>query len=157
MCIQSWDLIGAKLNLQVETPGHRVMWKPAGSLAPPPALQPESLLAPRSLWTCDQDITEETEIQRASLNWAWKYFNLFKPFFKIMNGLKYYSPNLLLWILKYSGFRTRKSSLENLFAMAGVPQWTEHWPANWKVTSCNPSQGTCMGCMPCPQLKAWER
>ena len=31
-------------------------------------------------------------------------------------------------------------------APAGVAQWTEHWPANQRVTSLIPSQGTGLGC-----------
>ena len=40
--------------------------------------------------------------------------------------------------------------------MAGVAQWTEHGPANQKVTSSIPSQGTCLGCRPGPQLGTRE-
>ena len=29
--------------------------------------------------------------------------------------------------------------------LAGGAQWIEHWPANWKVTSSVPGQGTCLG------------
>ena len=35
--------------------------------------------------------------------------------------------------------------------LAGVAQWTEHQPGNQRVTSSIPSQGTCLGCRPCPQ------
>ena len=31
-------------------------------------------------------------------------------------------------------------------ALAGVAQWTEHWPANQRVAGSIPSQGTCLGC-----------
>ena len=42
--------------------------------------------------------------------------------------------------------------LKNWFAaLAGVAQWTECWPANQRVTSLIPSQGTCLGCGPSPQ------
>ena len=37
-------------------------------------------------------------------------------------------------------------------ALAGVAQWTEHRPANQRVTSSIPGQGTCLGCRPGPQL-----
>ena len=30
--------------------------------------------------------------------------------------------------------------------LAGVAQWTEHWPANQKFTGSIPSQHTCLGC-----------
>ena len=33
-------------------------------------------------------------------------------------------------------------------ALAGVAQWIEHWPANQKVASSIPGQGTCLGCWP---------
>ena len=36
-------------------------------------------------------------------------------------------------------------------ALAGVAQWTVHWPANLRVTSSIPSQGTCLGFGPGPQ------
>ena len=44
-------------------------------------------------------------------------------------------------------------------ALAGVAQWTEHWPANPKVAGSGsvPGQGTCLGCGPGPQLGACER
>ena len=42
-------------------------------------------------------------------------------------------------------------------ALAGVAQWIECWPANQKVTSSIPSQGTCLGCRPGPQLGACKR
>ena len=30
--------------------------------------------------------------------------------------------------------------------LGGVAQWIEHWPANGKVSSSIPSQGTCLNC-----------
>ena len=41
--------------------------------------------------------------------------------------------------------------------LAGIAQWTECQPANGKVVSSNPSQGTCLGCRPGPWLGACER
>ena len=38
-----------------------------------------------------------------------------------------------------------------------MAQWIECQPSNWKVASSIPSQGTCLGCGPGPQLGAWER
>ena len=38
------------------------------------------------------------------------------------------------------------------FALAGVAQWIEGWPANQRVAGSIPSQGTCLGCGPSPQL-----
>ena len=40
--------------------------------------------------------------------------------------------------------------------MAGVAQWIEHESVNQRVTSSIPSQGTCLGCWPGPQLEARE-
>ena len=42
-------------------------------------------------------------------------------------------------------------------ALAGVSQWTKHWPVNQRVTGSIPSQGTCLGCGPVPQQGACER
>ena len=41
------------------------------------------------------------------------------------------------------------------WALAGVAQWTECWPVNWRVAGLIPSQGTCLGCG--PQLGACRR
>ena len=38
-----------------------------------------------------------------------------------------------------------------------MAQWTECQPVNQKVTSSIPSQSTCLGCGPGPQLGVWER
>ena len=37
------------------------------------------------------------------------------------------------------------------FALAGVVQWIEHRPANQRVASSIPNQGTSLGCRPGPQ------
>ena len=42
-------------------------------------------------------------------------------------------------------------------ALAGVAQWTEHWPATQKVTGSIPGQGTGLGCGSGPQLGVCER
>ena len=36
-------------------------------------------------------------------------------------------------------------------SLAGVDQWIEHQPGNQRVTGLIPSQGTYLGCGPCPQ------
>ena len=41
--------------------------------------------------------------------------------------------------------------------LAGVAQWFEHQPANQRVTSLIPSQGTGLGCGPGPQQGTHER
>ena len=38
--------------------------------------------------------------------------------------------------------------------LAGVGQWFELWPVNWKVTGLIPPQGTCLSYRPGPQLPA---
>ena len=40
--------------------------------------------------------------------------------------------------------------IENDFCPPGVAQWIEHRPANQRVASSIPSQGTCLGCRPGP-------
>ena len=47
--------------------------------------------------------------------------------------------------------------IRNLYASTGVAQWVRHHPANQKVTGSIPSQGTCLGCRPGPQLGACKR
>ena len=42
-------------------------------------------------------------------------------------------------------------------ALAGVAQWIEHRPVNQRVASLIPSQGTCLGCGPGPQQRAFKR
>ena len=58
-------------------------------------------------------------------------------------------------LLKYQWYISQIQ--KKLFALAGVGQWTERQPANQGVTGSIPSQGTCLGCRPCPQLGAHER
>ena len=41
-------------------------------------------------------------------------------------------------------------------ALAGVPQWIEHCPANQRVAGSIPSQGTCLGCIHGPQYGVHE-
>ena len=42
-------------------------------------------------------------------------------------------------------------------ALAGVAQWIEHRPVDWKVAGLVPCQGTCLGCRPNLWLGAYER
>ena len=42
-------------------------------------------------------------------------------------------------------------------ALTGVVQWVECHPENQKIASSIPSQNTCLGCRPGPQLEACER
>ena len=47
---------------------------------------------------------------------------------------------------------TMQKNLENIMlAQTAVAQWIEHQPANQRVTSSIPSQGTRLGCGPGPQ------
>ena len=41
-----------------------------------------------------------------------------------------------------------------ILALAGMAQWIEHQPVNQKVSGSIPSQSTCLGCRPGPQLEA---
>ena len=59
--------------------------------------------------------------------------------------------------LPWEKWDSRKIEWKFILALAGVAQWIECWPANWKVTGWTPSQGTCLGCKPGPQLEASER
>ena len=43
------------------------------------------------------------------------------------------------------------------FALSGVAQWIECWPANQRVTSLIPSHDTCLGCGPGPWWGSLER
>ena len=47
--------------------------------------------------------------------------------------------------------------MKKVEALAGVAQWVECWPVNWRVARSIPSQGTCLGCRPGPQLGAGKR
>ena len=42
-------------------------------------------------------------------------------------------------------------------ALVGVGQWSECRPVNQRVAGSIPSQGSCLGCGPGPQLRACER
>ena len=44
-----------------------------------------------------------------------------------------------------------------LLALAGVAQWIECWPANQGVMGLMPTQDTCLGCWPHPQLRVHSR
>ena len=44
-----------------------------------------------------------------------------------------------------------------IFTLPGVAQWIEHQTVNQRVTGSIPSQGTCLGCRPGPQLGVCER
>ena len=41
--------------------------------------------------------------------------------------------------------------------LAGVAEWIERLPVNWKVTGLIPGQGTCPGCRPGPQMGVCKR
>ena len=45
----------------------------------------------------------------------------------------------------------------SIFTLAGIAQWIEHQPVNQRVTGLILSQGTYLGCRPCPQWGVHER
>ena len=49
------------------------------------------------------------------------------------------------------------SSFKISVALAGVAQWTERWPVNWRVAGLIPRQGTSLGYRLGPQLGVHER
>ena len=53
--------------------------------------------------------------------------------------------------------KNRKQSKCPWWALAGMAQWIECPPVNQRVVGSIPSQGTCLGCGPSPQLGGtWE-
>ena len=68
--------------------------------------------------------------------------------------LSQYSPSRRQEVFSLSQPGNAKSNIPDL---AGVAQWIEHRPANQRITSSIPSQGTCLGCRPGPQRGAFER
>ena len=74
-------------------------------------------------------------------------------FFLPVCDLSFHSLNCVFWTQKL--FILLKSNLFS--ALAGVAQWIEHQPVNWKIASLIPSHGTCLGCRPGPHLGACER
>ena len=50
-----------------------------------------------------------------------------------------------------------KATVIKTVTLAGVAQWIECWPTKQTVTGSIPSQGTCLGCGPGPQLGMPER
>ena len=44
-----------------------------------------------------------------------------------------------------------------VLALAGVVQWAKHQPVDWNITGSVPSQGTCLGYGPGPQLGECEK
>ena len=60
--------------------------------------------------------------------------------------------SLSKWKIEYRLMITFK--INNL---AGVAQWIECGPENQRVAGSIPSQGTCLGCGPGPQLGTCER
>ena len=64
-------------------------------------------------------------------------------------------PSWCDFILGDKGFLPVACSIQ--VALAAVAQWIEPEPANQRVAGSIPSQGTGLGCGPCPQLGAHER
>ena len=59
-------------------------------------------------------------------------------------------PDFIVWIIPI--FTDSLNIIENI-ALAGVPQLIENWPADRKFAGSIPSQSTCLGCGPGPQLR----
>ena len=57
----------------------------------------------------------------------------------------------------YANEKLWELTLEHSHTLAGVAQWIECRPANQRVAGLIPSQGTCLGCGPGPQLGVHER
>ena len=47
--------------------------------------------------------------------------------------------------------------VNSIYDLAGVAQWIECWLVNQRVSGLIPSQDTCLGCGPGPQLGAYDR
>ena len=70
--------------------------------------------------------------------------------------------HLCLWVcmceVGEGGYKAGGGPNNNInITLAGVAQWIECRPANGKVASSIPSQGTCLGFRQGPQLRACER
>ena len=44
-----------------------------------------------------------------------------------------------------------------MITLTGVAQWSKHQPVNQRVAGLIPSQVTCLGCRPGPQLRVYEK
>ena len=67
------------------------------------------------------------------------------------------------WLCYYLHLTVEESEATRSFkkkpsgALAGVAQWTEHWPVNQGVANSIPNQDTCLGCGPGLQWGACKR
>ena len=83
-------------------------------------------------------------------HWILPTFNLY------MVGLFLRLKALCLQSLKdFSSYRSAPSKYT--CTLTGVAQWVGRLPTKQKVTGSIPSQDTCLGCGPSPQLGAYER
>ena len=57
-----------------------------------------------------------------------------------------------VWVHTWHSLQNILGNKKQEVALAGVAQWIECQPVNWKVTGSIPGQGTCLGCGPGPQL-----
>ena len=74
------------------------------------------------------------------------------------NHLPCYQNCSFLWApLCGVDFLSHQDSLKAWWALAGVAQYIECQPANQRVASSIPSQGTCQGCGPGPRYRVHER
>ena len=59
---------------------------------------------------------------------------------------------------QFLGLLLQRHHLRSIhMALASVAQWIECYPANQRVTSLIPNQGTCLGCRPGPQWGVYEK
>ena len=79
------------------------------------------------------------------------WFLNFYPKCSLMSEIKKFIISFSSW----SVWRSQSSNIsfkKHFLALAGVSQWIERRPVNQKVSGSVPSQGTCLGCGPGPQL-----
>ena len=65
--------------------------------------------------------------------------------------------NLIIFVQILISYLSIYSLKSTILSLAGVTQWIECWTAKQRVAGLIPSQSTCLGCGPGPQLGAWER
>ena len=113
-----------------ETPAGCLLYAPNGGSSPQPGHMPLLGIEPATLWLegrCSKQLSHTYQSQ--------------------------------ITLLMNKGLRGKRAdgSIKESFTLAGVAQWIEHQPANQRVASSMPSQGTCLGCGPGPQWGTHKR